>query len=190
MIHAPETSRRVSLATLVLAFSVWTWATPVSAQERLPGHLITHNEVVIDRPAAAVWPYIIDPLGWKQGQRLRHLSGDPGRVGELFGGYDADTPDEITLHLQNVELRPRERRTIKLMRPDGALLGFASWTLVEREGRTTVSYDVSMVSDFPSGEVMGHSLDEVEAMERASFESNRRRFDSELRALKALVEGT
>ncbi len=161
----------------------------IEAQERLPGHLVTHNEVLIDRPASVIWPYIVDPLDWKQGQRLRHLSGNPGEVGELLGGYDAETPELVTLHLQNVELRPYRRRTVKLMQPDGTLLGFATWRLVEEDGRTTVSYAVSMESGLPSGPVTGHDADEVEAMERAAYEANVRRFQAELEALKALVEG-
>jgi len=184
-----DSLRMSCVGALVVVALTSSMAAAVDAQERLAGHLITRNEVVIDRPASQVWPYIMDPLEWKQGQRLRHLSGIPGQVGELFGGFDAGTPELVTLHLQNVELRPNERRTIKLMQPDGTLLGFATWTLVEENGRTAVSYDVSMESGFPAGQVMGHDNDEMEAMERAAYESNVRRFQAELEALKALVEG-
>ncbi len=39
--------------------------------------LVTYNEIVIDRPAAIIWPYIVNPEEWKQGAKLDLVSGEP-----------------------------------------------------------------------------------------------------------------
>ena len=156
---------------------------------RLATNLVTHSEVSIERSAQEIWPYIMDPLEWKQGLRLRHLTGSPGEVGELFGAFPEGSPEAISLHLQNVELLPNRRRTIKLTTPDGTLLGFATWTLLESSNRTTVSYDVSMETLLSDEQAATTSPTDLAELERHGYEVNKPRFDAELRALKVLVEG-
>ena len=156
---------------------------------RLATNLVTHSEVSIKRSAREIWPYIMDPMEWKQGLRLRHLTGSPGEVGELFGAFSEGSPEAISLHLQNIELLPNRRRTIKLTTPNGTLLGFATWSLLENSNSTTVSYDVSMETLLTDEQAATTSLAELAEMERQGYEVNKPRFDAELRALKALVEG-
>lgn len=101
------------------------------------------------------------------------------------------TPDsgEPLYYVENVELVPPRRRTIKLLQNrGGGLLGFASWGLSEQEGKTTVTYDVyAEVS--PSTE----TLADLTATEREAFEMQSRtaqdaRFRQELLDLKRLLE--
>jgi hypothetical protein len=149
--------------------------------------LVTHSEVVIDRPAAAIWPHIVDPNDWKQGAKLWHHTGPAGRRGEIFAAGDPARRDRPDFLIENVELVPNLRRTIKLYLPSGTLLGYATWWLRETNGKTAVGYDV--YSESPRAESKtAAGRDSVVAAERAYVAGEQKRFDAELVALKRLVE--
>lgn len=90
--------------------------------------------------------------------------------------------------VENVEVVPGERRTIKLYEPDGALLGFATWTLDPDAGRTRVGYDVYSESRLPPGADGRVDPATLAALTREARETSQRRFDAELVALKRLAE--
>lgn len=161
-----------------------------AVQDRPAVHLIAHSSVEINDSAAAIWPHILNPLPWKQGLRLRLLAGTADQVGALYGGFAEQTPEVIELLLQDIEMEPERRRTVKLMGPDGTLQGFATWTLEERDGSTRVAYDVTSESTLPRGQVDGLDTQTLARMERELYAASQRRFDSELAALKRLVEGS
>ncbi len=151
--------------------------------------LVTHSFVVIDRPASAIWPHIVDTSRWKQGLSLRHMGGEVGAVGEVFGAFDPEDPDTIAYLLTNVELIPDERRTIKLSELEhGTLIGYATWNLTDDGGRTRVSYDVYAETRLPPAEGSGLTPQQLAEMTRDGHAISQARFDRELQALKALVE--
>lgn len=153
-----------------------------AAQPRAAVNLVTHNRIEIARPAAVIWPYILEPNLWKMGAKLVHRSGPAGQVGEVFGA----TEPNVTFLVENVELISNRRRTIKLYQPDGTLLGYATWTLEESGGRSTVGYDVYSESLFPPGQAAT-----AEALAKAELlgnDANVKRFKAEFGALKRLVE--
>ena len=154
----------------------------VGSAQRPAVNLVTHNRIVIARPAAAVWPFIVEPNSWKMGAKLVHRSGSSGQVGEVFSAAEANAPFLV----ENVELVVDRRRTIKLYQADGALIGYATWTLDENGGKTTVGYDVYAESLIPAGS--GTTADARAEAERAERKANIKRFDAELAALKGLVE--
>lgn len=160
---------------------------PAVAQARVALNLNTHSQVEIDRPAAAIWPHILDPNPWKQGLKLTHQAGPAGQVGEILGAPDPGNQGAAVFFAENVEVVPNQRRTIKLYEPSGRLLGFASWTLTERNGRTLVEYDVYSEVLLPP-EQAGQSKEALAQQERRNYDSNKKRFDDELVALKRLVE--
>ena len=165
-----------------------------AAQEhpaRQAADLITHSAVTIDRAASVIWPYIVDPSQWKQGLSMRHHAGQPGAVGEVQAAFDPADPETIVFLAKNAELVPNERRTIKLYLPgsEETLLGFATWTLTERDGRTRVTYDVYSETLVPREEAWRMTAQRLAEMEREGYELNQPRFDRELVALKELVEG-
>ena len=160
-----------------------------AVRDRPAVHLLAHSVVEIERSAAEIWPHILNPLPWKQGLRLRLLAGTADRVGALYGGFGEQSPGVIELLLQDVEIEPERRRTVKLMGRDGTLQGFATWTLEERDGATRVTYDVTSQSALPPGQVDGLDTRTLLQMERELYAASQRRFDSELAALKRLVEG-
>lgn len=175
---------RVGVA-IVLAVS---GAGSVAAQNRTAINLITSNQVVIDRPAAAIWPKIVDPSGWKQGLKLVHRSGPIGGQGEILA---AVAPNDTTAAflIENAVVTPNAQRTIKLILPNGQLIGFATWTLVESGGKTTVRYDVVSETVITPAQLKQTTAAALAQREKTERETNAKRFDAELKALKKLVEG-
>jgi hypothetical protein len=153
---------------------------------RTASNLVTHSEVTIDRPAARIWPYLLDPNGWKQGAKAWHHAGPAGQVGEVFGAGDPAAKDQPAFLFENVELVPGRRRTIKLSAPAGALLGYASWWLREQGGRTVVGYDVFTETLADAALVSAPAAEGRRDAEAVI--ANKARFDQELLALKRLVE--
>lgn len=156
--------------------------------ERVATHLITTNEVVIARPAMAIWPYIMDPTPWKQGNKLVHRSGPKGATGEVFAAVSASTPDKADYFVENAEVTPSRRRVIKLYTPDGVLVGFAAFVLSESGGKTTVRYDVYSETLISKAEAAKRTPASIAETERTAREASMKRFDAELQALKKLVE--
>jgi hypothetical protein len=153
-------------------------------------NLVTHSEVLITRPRSAVWPHIVDPNAWKQGAKLWHHAGPPGQVGEVFAAGDPANRAEVMFFVENVELVPSQRRTIKIYLPSGTLLGFASWWLREDRGSTTVGYDVFSETPLPAAPATGAAADSIRRAEQSDRAANQARFDAELRALKRVVEAS
>ena len=179
---------RLAGGTLIAFSGLLLEVRPVPAQTRPAIDLVTHSRVTIDRPAAAIWPSILDPSAWKRGARLTHRSGGVNQVGEVLAAAEPNAPDKTAFLVENVEVVPAQRRTIKLYLPSGTLIGYASWILVERGGKTEVSYDV--YSETPLGPD-GGGMTEADRVktEREQYQANLTRFDAELVALKKLIEG-
>jgi hypothetical protein len=156
--------------------------------DRVATHLITSNEVVIARPAMAIWPYIMDPSTWKQSNTLVHRSGPKGATGEVFAAASAATPQQVEYFLENAEVTPGRRRVVKLYTPGGVLIGFAAFVLSESGGKTTVRYDVYSEMLVPPAEVAMQTAAARAEAERTTREATMKRFDAELRTLKRLVE--
>ena len=157
---------------------------------RIASDLVTHSSVAIDAPASEIWLHIVDPTAWKESFPVRHHSGEPGVVGEVFAAFDPAAPDVISYLIKNVEIVPNERRAIKLTRPGhGALIGYAIWTLVEDDGHTVVTYDVYTETLLAPKEGSRLTPEQVVEMTREGYETNKLRFNRELLALKKLVEG-
>jgi hypothetical protein len=177
------------VATVLAGVSLALAASHALAQARVAVNLITHSSVQIDRPPAVIWPHIVEPNAWKQGLDLRPHAGQPGQIGEVFAAFDPADPGPIGFFAENVELVPNRRRTIKLYDAKGTLLGFGTWTLVVSGGGTMVGYDVYSETLIPPEQAGATSPRARAATEREALESNQKRFDSELAALKMLVEG-
>ena len=174
------------LAAAAALLALVTTAAPAFAQVPAATHLVVQRAITIDRSTVAVWPHIVDPTAWKQGNRLAHHSGPWGAEGEVFAALppSGGAPDYF---LVNAELVPYHRRTMKLVGTDGTLIGFATYSLEERDGRTTVRYDVFAETRLPAGATAG-ALDTARARAAAGQRSSAQRFDAELAALKRLVE--
>lgn len=185
----PALARRWTLPALVACCTAVSGANRLHAQTaRTATHLVTHSRVEVARPASAIWPFILDPTAWKQGLRLVHHSGPVGEVGETFAAVSPSAPAEPAYFVQNVELVPNQRRTVKLYEKGGVLIGFATFTLEASNGGTVVGYDVYTETVLPPERASQLTAAAVVEMERAARESSTRRFQAELESLKRLVE--
>lgn len=136
--------------------------------------LVTHNSVLIQAPAGEIWPHIIKPDAWKQGAQLKPVDD----TAMTFHAVMPDQPDTPLYFVVNVELEQEARRTMRLSSLDGALMGYATWVLKPVDDATLVTYDVySFTPVLPEG------VDEAQYVA-----SNKRRFQTELEALKKLLE--
>lgn len=157
--------------------------------ERMSRELLTHDSVLIDSSAATIWPYILDPNSWKKGDRNEHLSGAPGQLGEILVAKDGGAAAEPDFYLQNVELVPNKRRTIKLYASaNGPLIGYASWVLHEENGKTRVTYHVFTENLLSPKEVKGLTAKQLAEAQRQFTNENETRFIAELAGLKILIE--
>src|SRR5712675_1651205 len=94
--------------------------------------LYSHESILIDRPAAAIWPFILNTDKWKRALQHYRVSGTEGKIGEIVAESLAAGQPPLFFS-ETVELVPNVRRTIKLYAPNhGRLIGFASWELEER----------------------------------------------------------
>ncbi|MFB9929989.1 SRPBCC family protein [Amycolatopsis halotolerans] len=103
---------------------------------------LTHSKVHIAAGAAAIWPHIVDSDGWRRGQLLTPLGGPTGSVGQRFHAASPEAPDVALYYVENAELVPAQRRTIRLDTLDGTFMGFATWELTPAGDGTMVAYDV------------------------------------------------
>ena len=148
----------------------------MTASNLVPIDFITHNEVLIDAAPAEVWPYVLDTDGWHRTMLMVPVGGARGEVGERFHAVPREQAGVVAFHVENVELDPARRRTIRLESTEGAFMGFSTWALVERAGATALTYDVFSYYEVPA--------EYVDAL-RSSGQTY---MDEGLAALKALVE--
>ncbi|MGH8138808.1 MAG: hypothetical protein ACREVV_11530 [Steroidobacteraceae bacterium] len=155
----------------------------------MPLDLVTHNEILIEAPAKSVWPRLLDLNAWKKGPELVHAEGPINAWGEVFAATDRISK-AVLYFAKVVELVPPECRTIKLFRDHEVnLLGFASWQLRERDGLTTVVYDVYAQFEAPSDKACKRPEAVYEELEDSRQLEERARFQEELKQLKKLVAG-
>jgi len=102
---------------------------------------VVHSAIFVDAPRDVVWPLIVDTNSWFDSQQTRSVGGPVGKVGERFHATAAGS-NVVALQLENVELEPGRRRTIRINAPDGTFVGFSSWALADSASGTAVTYDV------------------------------------------------
>jgi hypothetical protein len=161
-----------------------------SSWQRPNWGLYSHESIRIDRPAATIWPFILNTDQWKHALQHRRVSGIEGKTGEIVA-ESLVAGQEPLFYGETVELVPNVRRTIKLYAPNhGPLIGFASWELEEIGARTHVTYHVYSETLMSPDELKSRSAAELAAAGEASESQNQRRFRTELNELKRLVEQT
>jgi len=160
---------------------------PRQGTQRPSWGLYSHESILIDRPAADIWPFIVDTDQWKRALQHQRVSGTQGEIGEVVAHSIAK--DQAPLfYSETVELVPNVRRTIKLYAPNrGPLMGFASWELEESKGKTRVTYHVYSET-LSAKESESQTPGQTAEAQKLSDSQNRARFRAELVQLKHLVE--
>lgn len=169
----------MSLKNRVTLLAALLCVASTAAAQGLPATigLATHNAILIAASPAEIWPHVVDPSAWKAGAKLIPLGDSAGR----FKAVGPDDPDVALFYVDNVELVPERRRTIRLNAPDGALIGFASWELTQQDAATLVEYHVYSQQTLSPGQSRGAQRE----YQRSDFQ----RFQKELESLKRLVVG-
>jgi hypothetical protein len=169
----------------LMPFQIWA---ADQDYERPAMELVTYNEIIIDRPASDIWPYIVAPAAWKQGAKQELVSGEPGKLGAIYRAFLPAKPNETLFYSEDVELVPNQVRSIKIYPPaQGALTGYSSWRLRAVGESTRVSYHVLSEFLLPA-EAAAMPDAALSALQEKSRKDNQQRFQRELEALKRLVE--
>jgi hypothetical protein len=159
-----------------------------SAWARPNWGLYSHESILIDRPAATIWPFILNTDKWKHALQPRRVSGVEGQTGEIVAQSLAAGQPPL-FYGETVELVPNVRRTIKLYAPNhGPLIGFASWELEEAGAKTRVTYHVYSETLISPDDLKNQSSTQLAAAGMTSESQNQQRFRAELRELKRLAE--
>jgi len=150
-------------------------------------NLFTHAEVHISESPESIWPYIVDPSDWKTASKISHYSGTSGEVGEVrkVGGEEGGSGYHF--FIETVALDAHKRQVIKLADDQGALMGYAAFTLYAGDSGTLVTYDVyaeSTMDEMPEDV----TPDQIPAIEAEYMNTNQARFERELVHLKKIVE--
>jgi len=146
---------------------------------------VVRTEVTINRPAAEVWPTLVDLPSWKDSiGSLEHVSGEPGAEGELKFMTPAGGTAEQGFFIQTVRLAPPRQFVIKVFPKDDSFFCFADFTLTEDEGVTHIVYDVYTEDRF-EGMTDEEALALGEKIKKATIDKH----NAENRRLKELVEG-
>jgi uncharacterized protein YndB with AHSA1/START domain len=142
------------------------------------------TEVTINRPAAEVWPILVDLASWKDSiGSLDHVSGEPGAEGELKFMTPAGGTAEDGFFIKTVLLVPPKQFVIKVFPKDDSFLCFADFTLTEEGGITHIVYDVYTEDRFV-GVTDEKALALGEKIRQATIDKH----NTENRRLKELVE--
>lgn len=169
----------------LLAFvGVLAWARTEAQPVQMD--FVTHNEIVIDAPAARIWPHIVRLADWKKGSQQIVINGAEDQIGGRSKAVGGNS-QVVEFYTENVEVVPPRLRTIRLTAPDGTLIGYASWRLTPHNKSMLVQYDVYCWVTVPV-ESAAASPQAIAAAKKSYFDVNYRRFAEELVGLKKLVE--
>jgi hypothetical protein len=146
---------------------------------------VVRTEITINRPAAEVWPTLVDLASWKDSiGSLDHVSGEPGAEGELEFMTPAGGTAEQGFFVQTVLLAPPRQFVIKVFPKDDSFFCFADFTLTENGGVTHIIYNVYTEDRFE-----GMTEEEARALGEKIRQATIDKHNAENRRLKELVEG-
>lgn len=178
---------RTVLKWLAMSIAMAAWhvasAQQPPAQETVD--LIVRTSIDIDRPAAAVWPVLVDLKAWKSSVgSLQHMSGEPEKEGELRFMTPMNATAQHGYLIQTMRVVPNRQLVLKLFPSDrAAFLGFAAFTLEESERKTRVTYDV--YAEYRMGDMTAQQRSELA---QQMHEDVKAKLEAENLQLKKLVE--
>src|SRR5689334_13363992 len=94
-----------------------------------PLDFLTHSRIAISAKPSAVWTAVMNPNELGGAQLLIPFEGEPDQVGGRFHAADRAAPDVPQYCVENAEVVPEQRRTLRLDTLEGVFMGFATWTL-------------------------------------------------------------
>lgn len=185
------------LFTLTVACSFNTLASStITEPDANTYHFIDHHQVTINAPAKKVWPHLISLGSWMYEFEMAHVSGEPGREGQVMRLYEGQD-----FMMQIARMVPNQLLTLVNLPSTFKgeySTGTGVTTLFEFEGKTLVSltmdrrYTYLGKDSLEDGDATGVALDNPMRAVRESeaFIENTRAMweDRFLTRLKQLVE--
>jgi hypothetical protein len=131
-------TERLGFAGIVLLLMPTTHAEPFIIDSDLADsyHFVDSYEIVIDRPAADVWPTLIDQTAWLNAE-MTHESGPRNAEGEVLRLYPGQE-----FFVEIIELMPNRMFAVANLPSDidgEKSVGIAMMTLTDVDGATLVS---------------------------------------------------
>jgi len=151
---------------------------------RQPCDLIVRTEIDFDRPASNVWPWLLAMDKWMSGLRFQDIRGKAGDEGQVR----LVTPEGESLYrsyfITTVCVRPFAQYVLKVTPERGTdYLGFADFSITERDGRTHMIYDIYLelrVAAASAEELLRVRADQYASVRAEALRNNE--------ALKSLAE--
>lgn len=148
--------------------------------------VVVRSEIVIEKPAVSVWPWLLDFRSWKAIRSLERVAGEPNEEGDLRVVTPCGTGGSGSYLMRIIEIVPNERLVLKLLAQDGkSYLGYAAFDLREVNGVTRLVYDIYVEYRTP-----GLPAERLSSTARMFREATKSKTDQEHLLLKGLVEGT
>jgi hypothetical protein len=154
-----------------------------------PVYLVWNGTTLLDAPVARAWPHVINYTAWQHYPVAEHISGAPGREGEVVllkkdeAGFSFPP-----YYARTIKLDPPRRviwKTYPLQGTQGPhFFGIVDFRLVEVDnGKTRFCYDFLYEFLMP-----GTDESELEAFRTSSYKNTEQMFASILPKLQKLVE--
>jgi polyketide cyclase/dehydrase/lipid transport protein len=152
----------------------------------IPIDLAVRSEIMIDRPAAIVWPYVLDMSKWMSGLRFQNVAGTAGEEGEVrlvTAQADGTYPSYL---ITTVRVKPFEQYVLKVKPEEGSdYFGFADFSFTGRNGMTQLVYDIYLEL-----RVVAADKDELRKIREQQCAGIRADVTRNNEALKRLVESS
>jgi len=153
-----------------------------------PVYLVWNGATLLDAPIARAWPHVINYTAWQHYPIAEHISGAPGREGEVVllkkdeAGFSFPP-----YHARTLKLDPPRRAIWKTYPQRGAqgpdFFGIVDFKLFEAGGKTRFCYDFLYEFLMPDADES-----EFEAFRTSSYKNTEAMFASILPKLRKLVE--
>jgi len=157
--------------------------------EFTPVYLVLDGEMILNAPVKESWPHVMNYASWQDYSIVRHLSGEPGKEGELVMLKKEDLASFPPFYARTIKLEPECRVIWKTYAEDDGrscgFFGIVEFRISELERKTRFSY--SVVYEFP---VSSHDEGEIALLRRQRYEEYEAMLSQVLPKLKRLVEAS
>lgn len=155
---------------------------------KAPVYVVLDGDILIDAPLGKVWTHVMDPPSWQNYSVYQHVSGEPGKEGELMLLKKEERGSSSTpYYARTVKIEPQQRVIWKIFREPGAedggpRFGIVDFQVSRVEGKTRFSYDVLY-------EIAPPAESERQAFSDQMHQNFRTLLDTVVPKLKVLSEG-
>jgi hypothetical protein len=151
----------------------------------MPVYLVWRGETLLDAPVEEAWPHVVDYPAWQSYSIVQHVSGKPGREGEVMLLKKEEEGFAFPPYLaRTIKLEPQRRIIWKTFPEQGNdYFGIVEFDVREIDGKTRFNY--SLLYEFMMPERTEAELEEFYKQQYAATEAL---FAAVIPKLKKLTE--